>query len=175
MRITNRILRKIIKEELAATYMVEQGIFDQPGAAKSKEDEEDEEPKGDEDDGADIDYDPAGSEKALKPAIKKLLDPNMSPQKFAAFDAEMDEKGSIQDQAAAEAGFALTYADGDEKEAQDILKKAIPWVKKMAMSDEAEAAQRAEAEGEEKKTEGIARARMQEIIKEEIARHLLGS
>lgn len=81
----------------------------------------------------DLDFDPTQLQ-GIPKNLQKLLDPNISPQRFMALDAEMDEKGTPQHQAFALLAFALTYADKDVKEAQMLLKRAIalgPKVEKM--------------------------------------------
>lgn len=87
----------------------------------------------DEEKGVDLDFDPTQLSGIPKNLVK-LLDPNVTPQRFAALDAELDEKGSPQHQAFALLAFALTYADKDVKAAQMLLKRAIglgPKVEKM--------------------------------------------
>jgi len=81
----------------------------------------------------DLDFDPTQLQGIPKNLVK-LLDPDVSPQKFAALDAQLDEKGSPQHQAFALLAYALTYADNDVKSAIGLLKKAIslgPKVQKM--------------------------------------------
>ena len=81
----------------------------------------------------DLDFDPTQLQGVPKNLVK-LLDPDVTPQRFAALDAELDEKGSPQHQAFALLAFALTYADKDVKAAQMLLKRAIglgPKVEKM--------------------------------------------
>ena len=165
MRITNRILRKIIKEELAATYLIEQGIFDQPGTGDSEKPagEEEEETK----EGEDVDYSPEEAGVKLPSALKNAMDPK-NPTDFAKKDELIDNADNPKHQAAMLAKFALDYTDGDEGTASKILKIATQQgldTLTKGMKDE----------GGEGMGEGITRARMQEIIKEEIARHLLGS
>ena len=63
--------------------------------------------------------------------LLKLLDPDITPQKFAKLDAELDTKGDTKHQAFACAAFAMTYADNDAAAAQEILKMAIPLLKKI--------------------------------------------
>lgn len=84
----------------------------------------------------DLDFDPTQLQ-GIPKNLKKLLDPNNSPQRFMTLDAEMDERGTPQHQAFALLAFALTYADKDVKEAQMLLKRAIelgPKVEKMMAS-----------------------------------------
>lgn len=64
--------------------------------------------------------------------LVKLLDPDITPQKFAQRDAELDASGRPQDHAFACAAFALTYADNDAKQAMKILKMAIAQLPKIA-------------------------------------------
>jgi len=84
----------------------------------------------------DLDFDPTQLQGIPKKLVK-LLDPNISPQRFASLDAEMDETGTPQHQAFALLAFALTYADRDVDEARKLLKRAIalgPKVEKMMAS-----------------------------------------
>tara|TARA_R110002060_G_scaffold6604_3_gene10034 strand:- start:1824 stop:2171 length:348 start_codon:yes stop_codon:yes gene_type:complete len=80
----------------------------------------------------DVDYDPANAKTKLSAPMKKLLDPDITPQKFAKFDAELDKRGTSTQKAQALAGFALTYVGNESKEAIQILQKAIQQVPKMA-------------------------------------------
>ena len=66
--------------------------------------------------------------------LKKLLDPDISPQKFDALDAELDVKGNETHQAFALLAFALTYSDRNVDTAIRLLMKAktlAPKLKKM--------------------------------------------
>jgi hypothetical protein len=73
----------------------------------------------------DQDFDPANADLPIPKKLQKLLDPDLSPQKFATLDAELDDTGSEAHQAFAVAAFALTYADNDEASAKNILQKAM--------------------------------------------------
>tara|TARA_Y100000593_G_scaffold91801_1_gene181613 strand:- start:2694 stop:3059 length:366 start_codon:yes stop_codon:yes gene_type:complete len=64
--------------------------------------------------------------------LQKLLDPNISPQKFAKLDAELDTKGDPRHQAFAIAAFAMTYADNEPEDAEKLLKMALPLLKKIS-------------------------------------------
>lgn len=73
----------------------------------------------------DVDFDPNDLKGITIPAVlKRVLDPNISPMRFAKFDAELDEKGSEKEQAFALLAFALTYADNDPKRAVGLLQQA---------------------------------------------------
>ena len=110
MRVTRRQLRRIIKEELL--HEEEERVV----------------------------FDPENVDLPIPKKLQKLLDPNLTPQKFAAFDAELDASGSPAHQAFALAAFAMTYADNDEQAAVDIAKKAMAAIPKIAkaMSEPAE-------------------------------------
>lgn len=64
--------------------------------------------------------------------LVKLLDPDITPQKFAQRDAELDDSGKPQEHAFACAAFALTYADNKPNQAMKILKMAIQQLPKIA-------------------------------------------
>lgn len=72
----------------------------------------------------DQDFDPTKLQ-GIPKNLTKLLDPDITPQKFAKLDAQLDEKGSVEHQAFALLAFALTYSDKDVKAAQTLLKKAM--------------------------------------------------
>ena len=73
----------------------------------------------------DVDFDPNDLKGITIPAVlKRVLDPNISPMRFAKFDAELDEKGSEKEQAFALLAFAMTYADNDPKRAVGLLQQA---------------------------------------------------
>jgi len=95
-KITQEALRQIIKEELLR-----------------------------EEKAPDQDFDPENADIPIPKNLQKLLDPDLSPQKFAVLDAELDDSGSPAHQAFAIAAFALTYADNDEATAKKLLSKAI--------------------------------------------------
>ena len=102
MRLTTKQLKKIIKEEIL----------------REKEER--------------VVFDPENVDLPIPQKLKKLLDPNLSPQKFAAFDAELDASGSPAHQAFALAAFAMTYADNDEAAAKKILTTATALTVKIA-------------------------------------------
>jgi hypothetical protein len=64
--------------------------------------------------------------------LKKLFDPDITPNRFAKLDKELDVSGSPIHQAFALDVFALNYADNDPKEANVLLKKALAMTSKMA-------------------------------------------
>ena len=107
MRITKRQLRRIINEELLR---------------EKKEDK-------------DLDIDELEGMK-LPPMLKKLLDPDVSPQKYAAIDQMVDEGGNINHQAFAIAAFVLSYADMEEAAALSMLNKAKALIPKIVKARE---------------------------------------
>jgi len=107
MRVTKRQLRRIINEELL------------------REKEEDK----------DLDIDELEGMK-LPPMLKKLLDPDVSPQKYAAIDQMVDEGGNINHQAFAIAAFVLSYADMEEAAALSMLNKAKALIPKIVKARE---------------------------------------
>ena len=58
-------------------------------------------------------------------ALQKLSDKDISPQRFAALDQELDQSENVTQQAIALLVFALNYSDRDTKRAITLLKKAI--------------------------------------------------
>ena len=156
MRITKRIIREIIKEELASLYLTEQpkeGLFDTEAAEET-------------DDKKDVDYSLEDTGVKVPTVLQKAMDPK-NPMDFAKKDEMIDSGENPKFQAAMLAKFALDYTDGDEAKAQKILKMGSTQGLKTLMKG-------VDEEGEtEKKNEGISADRMQQIIKEEIARYLL--
>ena len=164
-------MQKIIKEELAATYLTEQGIFDQPGTKKPEEDKAAEEEGEEKDPKEDVDYQLADAGIKLPSALQKAMEPK-NAMDFAKKDEMIDAADNPKHQAAMLAKFALDYADGDEGTAQKILKMATQQGLKTltkGMEDE----EKEGAEKKEKKNEGITGPRMRRIVKEEIARYIL--
>jgi len=84
----------------------------------------------------DVDYSAADSKTKLSSPMKKLLNPDITPQKFAKFDADLDENGSTTQQGQALAGFALTYVENNPKAAIKILQIAMQQVPKMVPADD---------------------------------------
>ena len=84
----------------------------------------------------DVDFDPEAEGLGLPKKLVKLLDPDLSPQKFAALDSALDDSGSPQHQAIATAVFALNYADNDEGAATAILSKAKQLLPKLLKAQE---------------------------------------
>ena len=109
MKITETKLRRIVRKQLQIKKLEELSKKALSEAEKSP----------------DVDFDP----KALKgitipPFLKKVLDPNISPMRFAKLDAELDETGSEKEQAFALLAFAMTYSDNDMKKAVQLLQQA---------------------------------------------------
>jgi hypothetical protein len=77
-------------------------------------------------------FDPEEVDLPVPKKLVKLLDPDITPQKFAQRDAELDDSGKPQEHAFACAAFALTYADNDAEQAMKILKMAIQQLPKIA-------------------------------------------
>ena len=84
----------------------------------------------------DVDFDPADS--GLPKGLQKLLDPDISPAKFASLDSQLDDTGKPAQQAAAVAVFALNYADNDEAGAKSLLTKAMAALPKLMKAQEAQ-------------------------------------
>ncbi len=72
----------------------------------------------------DLDFDPSGISGIPAP-LKKLLDPKISPQKFAALDQKLDTTGSDVHKAFAILAFALSYSENDSIAATKLLRRAI--------------------------------------------------
>lgn len=75
----------------------------------------------------------------LPPVLKKLLDPDISPAKYASFDQAIDASGNINHQGFAIAAFILSYADMDEGAADKILMKAKAMLPKIIAAREKKA------------------------------------
>ena len=74
---------------------------------------------------------------AIPPVLKKLLDPNITPAKYADIDQIVDQSGNKDHQAFAIAAFILSYADMDEGVADAIITKTrglIPKILKARQS-----------------------------------------
>lgn len=83
----------------------------------------------------DIDFDPEELEGvSLTPVLKKMLNPDIAPAKYAQLDSELDDSGNPAQQGFALAAFALSYADGDPEASAVLLKKGIESIKKIAQA-----------------------------------------
>ena len=76
-------------------------------------------------------FDPESVDFTVPKKLIKLLDPDITPQKFAQRDAELDDTGKPNEHAFALVAYALTYADNDPDQALKILKLAITQVPKI--------------------------------------------
>ena len=142
-------LRRAIREELVRDYLVEQ--------------EEDKE---------DANFTPEDVP-GLPKKLGKLLDPDLSPAKFAKLDQNMDDSGTPAQQGGALAAYAISYADldladpdkGEVQDAMALLDKAKQSLKQMVQK-----ADTASGEGADKGVaqEGLSREQMTRIIREEI-------
>ena len=109
MKISETKLRGIVRKQLQIKKLEE--------LSKKALTEEEKKP--------DVDFDPKSLKGITIPAVlKRVLDPNISPMRFAKLDAELDEKGSDKEQAFALLAFALTYSDNDIKKAVQLLQQA---------------------------------------------------
>jgi len=112
MKITKRQLLRIIREERQRLLR--------------------EAPKEDKD----LNTDELGSLK-LPPILTKLLDPKISPAKYASLDQMIDASGNVNHQAFAIAAFTLSYADMDLAKAKAVLSKAAGILPKIVKAREA--------------------------------------
>ena len=78
--------------------------------------------------------------------LVKLLDPDITPQKFAALDAELDAGDNKKHQAFAIAGFAMTYANNDASVAEEIIKLSILSLKQIKAATAGESEETEETE-----------------------------
>lgn len=76
----------------------------------------------------------------LPPVLKKLLDPDISPQKYASIDQMVDAGGNVKHQAFAIAAFVLSYADMDEGTSVKMLNLAKGLIPKIIKAREKGAA-----------------------------------
>ncbi len=72
----------------------------------------------------------------LPAVLKKLLDPDIPPAKYATIDQMVDASGNINHQAFAIAAFVLSYADMDEGTSKKILSKAVGLIPKILKAKE---------------------------------------
>ena len=101
MKITKRQIRQIIREELIREA------------------------------GEDVDFDISKTDIKIPAFMKKMLDPDVSPAKYATLDQKVDEDDKPEHQAIALVAFALSYADEDEAAAKKILTKAVAMLPKV--------------------------------------------
>ncbi len=104
---TEKELRRAIREELRI-------IVTRHNLQKLNEEEDKEK--------ADVNFDPEGT--AIPKALQKMLDPDITPQKFAQLDSQLDDAGNPKQQALAVAVYALNYADNDLQKAKKLLSLA---------------------------------------------------
>lgn len=107
MNISKQVLIRIIREELLREEAEERVVFD-----------------------------PDKVDLPIPKPLARLLDPDLTPQKFATFDAELDASGNLQHQGFALAAFAMTYADNDQAGAKKILATATNLIPKIAKAME---------------------------------------
>jgi hypothetical protein len=124
MKITKRQLRRIIREEKTKVIRIKRIISEAKPEVNLGSDKEEE----------DTDLDAKTLGMNLPPTLKKLLDPDISPAKYADLDQAVDEGDNINHQAIAIAAFALSYSDMDEDSASRILAKAKELVPKIVKS-----------------------------------------
>ena len=76
----------------------------------------------------------------LPPLLKKLLDPDVSPQEYSKIDDKVDNAGNVNHQGFAIAAFAISYADKggdiDEDRAMTVLRNALKFVPKIVKARE---------------------------------------
>jgi 5'-deoxynucleotidase YfbR-like HD superfamily hydrolase len=126
IKITKRQLRKIIREQILREEKEERIVFD-----------------------------PDDVDLPIPAKLKKLLNPDLSPQKFAAFDAELDASGTPQHQGFAIAAYTMTYADNDLQTAKKILQTATGLIPKIAKAMEGgESTEEKGGEGEKETKKG---------------------
>ncbi len=71
--------------------------------------------------------------------MKKMLDPDATPAQYAKFDQQVDTGDKPDHQAIALVSFALSYTDEDEARAKKILSRAIQMLPKIMKAKEAAA------------------------------------
>ena len=126
MKITKRQLRRIIREEKEKILRIKKIISEAPSVDLTPE------KKGEED--KDLDVSALGM--SIPANLKRLLDPDITPAKYADLDQAVDEGDNINHQALAVAAFSLSYADMDEGSATRILVKAKELVPKIIKSQQ---------------------------------------
>jgi hypothetical protein len=121
MKITKRQLRRIIREEKEKLLSNKSIISEEPKVDLSPDKKKEED--------KDLDISDLGM--SIPPTLKRLLDPDVSPAKYADLDQAVDEADNINHQGLAIAAFALSYSDMDESSATRILVKAKELVPKI--------------------------------------------
>ena len=124
-------LRKMIKEQLVSSLKT---ISERRKIRENKED---------------VDLDLSKLDlPAIPPILQKLLDPNITPAKYADIDQVVDQSGNKDHQAFAIAAFILSYADMDEGASEAILTKARGLIPKILKAREASKDKAGSAQGE---------------------------
>jgi len=124
MKITKQQLRRVIREEKTKVLRIKRIISEAKPEVDLGSDKEEED--------KDLDIETLGMN--LPPTLKKLLDPDVSPAKYASLDQVIDDGDNINHQALAIAAFALSYTDMDEATATRVLAKARELVPKIIKS-----------------------------------------
>ena len=121
MKITKSQIRRIIREEKEKLLSNKRIISEEPKVDLSPDKKKEED--------KDLDISDLGM--SIPPTLKRLLDPDVSPAKYADLDQAVDEADNINHQGLAIAAFALSYSDMDESSATRILVKAKELVPKI--------------------------------------------
>ena len=79
-------------------------------------------------------FDPEDVKMPMNRRVKKFLDPEVTPIKKQKFDAEIDDAGTIQQQAQALAAKALTYADKAPKDSLKLMNMSRSMLQRMIKS-----------------------------------------
>ena len=127
--ITEEKLRKMIRSQLAKSW---KAVKKKQGLREIKEDQ-------------DLQIDELEGLN-LPPVLKKLLDPNITPAKYADIDQMVDQSGNVNHQAFAIAAFILSYADMDEGIANSIFTKAKGLIPKILKARETTASKSSDSQ-----------------------------
>ena len=76
-------------------------------------------------------FDPDNVEMPMHRRVEKLTDPDMPPVKKQKFEVEVDQSGTIQQQAQALAAKALTYADMKPKDSMKLMNMSRSMLQRM--------------------------------------------
>ena len=115
-------------------------------------------------------FDPAAVKSGVNiPAdVKKVVDPDNSPQRFAALDAQLDASDNEKKQALAVLAYMFDYGDNDPMKIEKIYARVRAGFKPMLAAVQKGAADSVKSDSDEKKSEKITFEGIRRLVREAV-------